>query len=182
MINKKKNKDRWTFGEKAGHIYRVSHVHVINEPGISHCALSLKDTSSQYCHWGTKPLKHMGPWMTPKPHLNHNIKGVMRQHIQKAVLKQTRTMAVRVVEASTQIKQGWQGTAKGCKDQQRTADSRERERESLGAGLIQEDFLGRGLMFIECPEPAKLCTQRSRDSSSKILQYLYNGRNVIAIR
>jgi hypothetical protein len=77
----KKQKSRRTFVSKVGHTYRVSHMHVLNEPGISHWDLSLKDTISQYCHWGTKPLKHMGPCVTPKTHPNHNIKEVMRQHI-----------------------------------------------------------------------------------------------------
>lgn len=63
---------------------------------------------------------------------------------------------MRVMRASARSKQGWQGIAKGSKDQQRAADSRGWERESPGAGLTQKDFLGRGLMFIECPEPAKL--------------------------
>lgn len=41
----------------------------------------LKTLSLNIAIGGTKPLKHMGPCVTPKTHPNHNIKEVMRQHI-----------------------------------------------------------------------------------------------------
>lgn len=34
------------------------HEHVINELGTSYWAPPLKDAIPQYCHLGTKPLKH----------------------------------------------------------------------------------------------------------------------------
>lgn len=141
----------------------------------------LKDAIPQYCNLRNKPLKHMDPWMTPEPYPNHSIKEVMRQEICKAVWMWTRAKAINIWGLVSESKPACQGTNRDCKDQLRVAKSSEWE--SPGSvGLMEEDFLGQGLMFTEFPVPAKLWTRHPRDSSNRILLYLSEGSDVPAIR
>lgn len=119
--------------------------------------------------------------MTPESYPNHNIKEVMRQEIYKAVWMWIRAKAINMWGLVSESKPACQNTNWDYKDQLRVAKNSGWE--SPGSvGLMEEDFLGQGLMFTEFPVLAKLGARHPRDSSNRILLYLCEGRNVTAIR